>query len=57
MNHVHKIEITMKNGNVATWNKDEFTDYAYDEKMFIVVKDHIRVGFYNVDEIYSIVVN
>lgn len=52
-----KIEITMKNGNVVTWNKDEFTDYAYDGKMFIVVKDHIRVGFYNIDNVISIVVS
>lgn len=50
------ITITMKNGNVVTWEKSEFTDYAYDGKMFIVVKDHVRVGFYNVDNVISIVI-
>lgn len=50
------INITLKNGNVVTWKESEYTDYAYDGKMFIVVKEHVRVGFYNVDNIISIVV-
>lgn len=52
-----KIEITMKNRNVATWDKDEWDDYLYDDKFFIVKKNDNYVGFYNVDEIYSIVVS
>lgn len=50
------IKIKMKSGALVEWKENEFTDYAYDGKMFIIVKNHIRVGFYNVDNIISIVI-
>lgn len=50
------ITITMKNETFAKWEKGEWDDYCYDGKCFIVVKERVRVGFYNVDEIKSIVI-
>lgn len=49
------IRITFKNGNVCTWNKDEYTDYKYDGKCFIVIYNEKWVGIYNMDGIISIV--
>ncbi|MCM1090048.1 MAG: hypothetical protein NC413_04340 [Muribaculum sp.] len=50
------IEITFKNGNTFTWKRDAYTDYKYDGKCFIVIKNEAWVGFYNIDQIVSIVV-
>lgn len=50
------ITITMRNGNTATWNKGEWSDYRYDGKCFIVILNDAWIGFYNIDEVYTIVV-
>lgn len=50
------ITIIMKDGKYAEWEKDEWDDYTYDGKFFIVMKDHIYVGFYNLDEVRTIIV-
>lgn len=52
------IEIAFKDGNEAIWeaSKGEWDDYAYDGATFIVVKDGVRVGFYNMDCVHSIIV-
>ena len=49
--------ITTKDGNEAKWNTGEYTDYYYDGKCFIVIKDYKRVAFYNIDCIKSIVID
>lgn len=58
MRNYNTIEIAFKDGNAAVWeaSKGEWDDYAYDGRMFIVVKDGIRVGFYNVDCISNIII-
>ena len=50
------ITITMKNGDYAQWEKDEWDDYNIDNNFFIVIKDHAWRGFYNLDCVKSIVV-
>lgn len=50
------ITITMKNGNTATWDKGEWSDYRYDGKCFVVILNDAWIGFYNIDEVYTIVV-
>lgn len=50
------IRIEMKNGKIVKWKKKEYTDYKYDGKYFIIVKDGEWVGFYNLDCIISIMV-
>lgn len=43
------IEIVFRNGDMAHYNPDEYTDYRYDMKYFIVIKDKQWIGFYNLD--------
>lgn len=50
------IKITFKNGNVCTWEQNEYTDYKYDGKCFIVARGEQWVGIYNIDSIISVVV-
>ena len=54
---ISMIEIIMKNGNIATWEKTEYTDYTYDGKCFIVINKDKWVGIYNMDCVRNIVVN
>lgn len=39
--NLEKITVTMKDGNFAEWEKDEWDDYTYDGKFFIVMKNRI----------------
>jgi len=41
------LRISMKNGETINWQPDAFTDYTYDGKAFIVIKDKRVVGIYN----------
>lgn len=41
------IKITMLNGNVVTWEANEFTDYECCEGWFYIIKNDAYVGFYN----------
>ena len=45
------ITIDFKNGEICHYSPSEYTDYKYDGKYFIVVKDKQWIGFYNLDEI------
>ena len=51
------IKITMTNGNVITWGEEAYTDYKYDGKFFIIIRDEQWVGFYNLDHVFSIEVD
>ncbi len=51
------INITLSNGSFTQWNRDQFTDYMYDGKCFIVIKDHQWVGIYNLDFVLSVEVD
>lgn len=50
------IVIIFKNGNSATWRQEEWDDYSYDGKAFIIKKCGEWVGIYNFDSIISVVV-
>lgn len=43
------IEIVFKNGDMAHYKPDEYTDYKYDGKYFIVIYEKQWIGFYNLD--------
>jgi len=51
------IKIVCCNGDVFEWKDSEYTDYKYDGKCFIVIKDDKWVGFYNLDSVRYIAVN
>lgn len=48
------IKIVLRNGNVVTWDEKSYTDYKYDGKFFIIIRDGQWVGFYNLDCVLSI---
>ena len=50
------IRITFKNGETAIYNGESYTDYLYDRRCFIVVKDLKWIGIYNLDCIDCIVI-
>lgn len=56
MKEYETIVIIMKDGRYAEWEKGSWNDYTYDGKCFIVMKDGVYIGFYNIDEVRSIVV-
>lgn len=56
MKEYKTIVIIMKDGKYAEWEKDSWNDYTYDGKCFIVMKDGAYIGFYNIDEVRTIVV-
>lgn len=43
------IEIVMKNGDMAHYKPEEYTDYRYDGKYFIIIYEKQWIGFYNLD--------
>ena len=45
------LEITMKNGNIITYEADSYTDYSYQGAVFVVMKDHQWIGIYSMDMI------
>lgn len=51
------IKIVFRNGDFDTWKENEYTDYKYDGKCFIVIKGEQWVGFYNINTITQITIN
>lgn len=51
------IRIAMKSGRVVVWEKDDWDDYVYDGKFFVVTKKGKWIGFYNLDCIAAIAVD
>ena len=43
------IEIVFRNGDMVHYAPEEYTDYKYDGKYFIVIRDKQWIGFYNLD--------
>ena len=43
------LEIVFKNGDMAHYAIEEYTDYKYDGKYLIVIYDKQWIGFYNLD--------
>ena len=53
---MNTINIRMDNGDKIKWIEGTWNDYMYDDKFFIIRKEGIRVGLYNLDFIVSIVI-
>lgn len=51
------ITIDFKNGEICHYRPDEYTDYQYDGKCFIVIRDKQWIGIYNLDEVRYIEVS
>ena len=43
------IEIVFRNGDMVHYSPDQYTDYRYDGKYFIVIREKQWIGFYNFD--------
>ena len=50
------IKILMTNSDEIKWAADQWDDYKYDGKFFIIMKNGSWIGFYNLDKIISIIV-
>lgn len=50
------IEIVMMDGDRDEWGRDEFTDYRYDGKCFIIIKGEKYIGVYNMDAVRRIAI-
>ena len=50
------IIITMTNSQEVKWQRDEFSNYMYDGKFFIIIRNGEWVGFYNLDHVISIII-
>ena len=50
------IKIFTKSGKLILFNEDDWDDYLYDGKFFIIKKNNTWVGFYNLDKVVSIIV-
>ena len=51
------IQITLTNGSYICRNKDQYTDYMYDGKVFVIIKGSQWVGIYNIDHVREIKVD
>lgn len=45
------IVIKFKNGDLAHYKPEEYTDYYYDKVCFVVIRDKQWIGFYNIDDL------
>lgn len=50
-----KLIIQFKDGHIDTWRDKTYTDYYYDGKFFIIIRNKQWVGMYNLDTIEKIV--
>lgn len=50
------IIITMANSQEIKWQKEEYDNYIYDGKFFIITKNGEWIGFYNLNTVISIVI-
>lgn len=46
---ISKIIIVMKDDEIIEWEQDDWNDYEYDKKCFIIKKDGVYLGIYNID--------
>lgn len=48
------IQITMTDGNYVCWEKEQYADYMYDGKIFVIIKGSKWIGIYNIDHVKEI---
>lgn len=49
------LKIVMSNSTEVKFDEDEYTDYLYDGKFFIVKRYEKRIAMYNADYIIAVV--
>lgn len=52
MEYANKIEITFKSGDTITIEKENWDDYSYDGKFFIIKNKGAWVAFYNCNDVF-----
>lgn len=50
------ITIVFNNGHMITYTGDEYTEYKYDGKIFVVIRDTQWIGLFNIDAVEYITV-
>lgn len=50
------IKLVLTNSEEVKWTEEQWDDYQYDGKYFIIKKNGAWVGFYNLDYVISIIV-
>ena len=48
------LRIVFKNGEVISYGEDDYTDYSYDSKCFIVINGQQWIGIYNMDCVFCV---
>ena len=48
------LEITLTNGDVRQWGKDEYTDYDIKGRFFVIITDGQWVGIYALDHVVAV---
>ena len=48
------IKIVFKDGSTRKYKKNDFTDYYYDKKVFVVINKKQWIGVYNIDCIATV---
>ena len=51
---IKMIKIFKTNGDCDIWNKDDYTEYKYDGKCFIIIKEQKWVAIYNLKRVNHI---
>ena len=57
MIRVTLIEICEDEYKEVIWKDEEYTEYKYDGKCFIIIKEQQWVGIYNMDNVVSVVIS
>lgn len=50
------IYIYKKDGDVIEYSSNDYTDYEYDGKCFIVIDEYRWIGIHNIDDITDIMI-
>ncbi len=51
------IQITMQSGVCDEWKPEQYTDYMYVGKCFVIIRNEQWVGIYNMDSVRKIVID
>ncbi len=52
-----QMTILLDNGDLRTWNEDEFTEYGIKGRFLVIISDKKWVGMYALDRIVSMEVD
>ncbi len=49
------LKIYLNDGNIDVWKENQFDDYYYDKKVFVVIRNGQWVGVYNMDIVGKVI--